>query len=295
MFKDNFSRYEFKFPMTYRDIDSLIGELLEYVEPDEHVGPSGIYTISSLYMDNDRLQCYYETINNDYFRQKVRLRVYGAHNGPDSQSFLEVKSKIDGLVVKRRIKMRLADAMDFCDKCVTKGYDFDAGQFKSTNPQILEEVRRVIVSKELHFVNCVSYDRIPYFCSADPDLRITFDCNILCRECDLSLRSDPYGTAILEKGMFLMELKCPGAIPMWMTKILSEEHLYKTSFSKYGTAYCSFMDKAPHERAHEIAAAGYENYAAAREAGRTNSSARRTGRAGRRLQERPSSFGRASA
>ena len=60
-----------------------------------------------------------------------------------------------------------------------------------------------------------------------------------------------------------MELKCPGAVPMWMTKILSEEHLYKTSFSKYGTAYCSYMEKAPHERAHEIAAAGYESYAAA--------------------------------
>ncbi|MBR5006581.1 MAG: VTC domain-containing protein, partial [Clostridia bacterium] len=168
MFKDNFSRYEFKFPMTYRDVDRLIGELLAYVEPDEHVGPEGIYTISSLYMDNDRLQCYYETINNDYFRQKVRLRVYGAHNVPESPAYLEVKSKIDGLVVKRRVKMTLADAMDFCDKCVTKGYEFDAGLYKSTNPQILEEVRRVIVSKDLHFVNCVSYDRIPYFCSADP-------------------------------------------------------------------------------------------------------------------------------
>jgi hypothetical protein len=34
-----------------------------------------------------------------------------------------------------------------------------------------------------------------------------------------------------------MELKCPGGIPMWMTEILSKEKIYKTSFSKYGTAY----------------------------------------------------------
>ena len=233
MFKDNFSRYEFKFPMTYRDIDSLIGELLEYVEPDEHVGPSGIYTISSLYMDNDRLQCYYETINNDYFRQKVRLRVYGAHNGPDSQSFLEVKSKIDGLVVKRRIKMRLADAMDFCDKCVTKGYDFDAGQFKSTNPQILEEVRRVIVSKELHFVNCVSYDRIPYFCSADPDLRITFDCNIRTRGDDLDLTHGTYGERRIPEEVAVLEVKTSKDIPYWLVKILGTYGYRNQTFSKY--------------------------------------------------------------
>ena len=128
--------------------------------------------------------------------------------------------------------------------------------------------------------------------------RVTFDSSILCRESDLSLRSDPYGKPILKEGMFLMELKCPGAVPMWMAKVLSEEHLYKTSFSKYGTAYCSFMDKAPHERAHEIAAAGYESYAAAlaaAAAGRTTNRAHGAGRSGRRPQERTTFFGRASA
>ena len=95
------------------------------------------------------------------------------------------------------------------------------------------------------------------------EFRVTFDSNILCRETELTLASDPYGTAILEEGMFLMELKCPGAIPLWMTKILSEERIYKTSFSKYGRAYCSFMEKTPSERSREIAAAGYMGWAAA--------------------------------
>ena len=34
-----------------------------------------------------------------------------------------------------------------------------------------------------------------------------------------------------------MELKCAGGYPMWMVKFLSEHKIYKTSFSKYGTAY----------------------------------------------------------
>ena len=66
---------------------------------------------------------------------------------------------------------------------------------------------------------------------------MTFDDTILCREDNLTLRAEPYGTPLLPEGMVLMEIKCPGAIPLWMTHVLTEEHIYKTSFSKYGTAY----------------------------------------------------------
>ena len=54
---------------------------------------------------------------------------------------------------------------------------------------------------------------------------------------DLSLTSEVYGTPILPEGKVLMEIKCSGGIPLWMTQVLSKEKIYKTSFSKYGTAY----------------------------------------------------------
>ena len=34
-----------------------------------------------------------------------------------------------------------------------------------------------------------------------------------------------------------MEVKTAGAIPMWMVRFLRDNGIYKTSFSKYGTAY----------------------------------------------------------
>ncbi|MDO4530218.1 MAG: hypothetical protein Q4B55_07405, partial [Lachnospiraceae bacterium] len=52
-----------------------------------------------------------------------------------------------------------------------------------------------------------------------------------------SLQEDPYGTSLLPEGKVLMELKCAGGYPMWMVKFLSENRIFKTSFSKYGTAY----------------------------------------------------------
>ena len=83
----------------------------------------------------------------------------------------------------------------------------------------------------------LSYEREAFYAKDGSDFRITFDENILCREDNLSLREEVSGEKLLPDGMVLMELKCPGGIPMWMTDILSKEKIYKTSFSKYGTAY----------------------------------------------------------
>ena len=237
MFKDNFSRYEFKFPMTYHDMDCLIGDMKEYVAPDENANAEGYYTISSIYMDNDAKQCYYETINNDYFRQKVRLRVYGRKNDENATSFLEIKGKIDGLVVKRRVKMVLKDAMAFVDACVKKGYGFDLSDFKSSNPQILGEIRQVIVSKNLKNVNVVSYDRLPYVCRNDPDLRITFDFNIRTRGEDLDLTHGTYGKRTLPERLAILEVKTSKAIPYWLVKILGTYGYRNQTFSKYCSHY----------------------------------------------------------
>ena len=89
----------------------------------------------------------------------------------------------------------------------------------------------------LHPTVFLSYEREAYYANDGGDFRVTFDDTILCRQDDLSLESDAYGTPILPEGTVLMELKCSGGIPLWMTHVLSEEKLYKTSFSKYGTAY----------------------------------------------------------
>lgn len=237
MFKDNFSRYEFKFPMTYSDVDSLIQDLAPFVDPDEHVDENGLYTISSIYMDNPQLRCYYETINGDQFRQKVRLRVYGKKNTEDSPSFLEIKGKIEGLVLKRRVKMVLRDAMAFVKDCVENGSSCDSSKYKSTNPQILKELQRVIVSNNLGFVNVVSYERLPFVCRNDPDLRITFDFNIRTRADELDLTKGTRGNRTCPENVAVLEVKTSKAIPFWLVEILSTYGYRNQTFSKYCSHY----------------------------------------------------------
>lgn len=236
MFKDNFSRYEFKFPVSYDDMDRLIDDLIPYVKQDSFVNEYGIYTISSIYMDNDRKECYYETLNGDFYRQKVRLRVYGKENTDESNAFLELKTKIDGLVVKRRVLMRLADAVAFIDGCVKNGIDASV-DFECSNPQILKEIKHVIIRKQLKPVNVISYERLPLVSLDDSALRITFDFNLRSRGDDLDLTHGTDGERRIPKQVAVLEVKTNKPIPYWLTKILSKYKYRNQTFSKYCSHY----------------------------------------------------------
>ena len=120
-----------------------------------------------------------------------------------------------------------------------------AGDSGLTPPtQIGEEIRYFRdFYGELKPTVFLSYER-EAFCSLDgSDFRITLDENILARDQDLDLCSEAYGTSILQPELTLLEVKAPGAIPLWLTTFLSENKIYKTSFSKYGTAYRTMLFK----------------------------------------------------
>ncbi len=237
MFKDNFSRYEFKFPISYDDMDRIIDDLIPYVKADEYVNRYGIYTISSIYMDNDQLECYYETLNGDFFRQKVRLRVYGKINEDMSESFFELKSKIDGLVVKRRVKMRLGDAMAFMNDCMQNGDTCDTEKYRSSNGQILKEIKQVIIQKSLKPINVISYERMPFVALDDDRLRITFDFNLRSRDEDIDLTHGTAGEARCPKKVAILELKTNKNLPYWLVKILAKYNYRNQTFSKYCSHY----------------------------------------------------------
>jgi hypothetical protein len=89
----------------------------------------------------------------------------------------------------------------------------------------------------------LSYEREAFYSIDGSDFRVTFDENILARMEELSLASDVWGEKLIDDNMVLMEIKTSGGIPLWMTKVLTQQKIYKTSFSKYGTAYENMISK----------------------------------------------------
>ena len=218
-----FKRYELKYLLTREQKQIILQAMEPYMQLDKY----GRTTIRNIYYDTDDYLLIRRSIEKPVYKEKLRIRSYKQAK-PDSTVFVELKKKYRSVVYKRRISLPQKVAMEW----IGKDYRCHDGT------QIASEIEYFIgYYKTLHPVVFLSYEREAYYCADGSDFRVTFDDTILCRQEELSLESEIYGTPLLPEDTVLMELKCSGGIPLWMTRALSAQHIYKTSFSKYGTAY----------------------------------------------------------
>ena len=93
----------------------------------------------------------------------------------------------------------------------------------------------------------IGYDRLAFAGIDDPQLRITFDTNLRWRDTDVDLRLGNHGAPIaLPCGDVLMEVKIPGACPLWLCHLLSDVGAFPASFSKYGACYRDELSAGVH-------------------------------------------------
>ena len=84
------------------------------------------------------------------------------------------------------------------------------------------------------FIAC---DRYAWVDRENAELRITFDENLRWRTDRLDLTLGADGESLTGPGAVLMEIKIPGTAPLWLARLLSDQRVFPTSFSKYGTCY----------------------------------------------------------
>jgi len=221
-----FKRYEIKYRVTEEQRQAVLRAMEPYMSIDDF----GLTTIRNLYFDTDDYVLARHSIAKPDFKEKLRIRSY-ARASSESTVFMELKRKYDGVVYKRRVGLTESEADSWT---AGKG----APLIHKEQPQLAAEIDYFLaLYGDLKPVVYLSYDREAYRMKDGSDFRVTFDSRIKARDYDISLESDVYGTDLIEEGEYLMEIKCSGGIPLWMTEVLSAEGIYKTSFSKYGTAY----------------------------------------------------------
>ena len=247
-----FKRYEIKYMITAEQKEAILRAMEPYMEMDKF----GRSTIRNIYYDTDDYILARHSIAKPDFKEKLRVRSYALADA-DSTVFVELKRKYDHVVYKRRTGLAEADAMKWM-----AGAGSGAAAAEKGSAQVASEIDWFLDTyKGIRPALFLSYDREAFRMKAGADefdggrdFRVTFDENILCRDYDISLRSEAYGERILEPGKVLMEIKCAGGIPLWMTEVLSAEHVYKTSFSKYGTAYQTMIFPAMTQKTGSFAA-----------------------------------------
>ncbi|PHV69351.1 molecular chaperone [Sporanaerobium hydrogeniformans] len=217
-----FKRVEKKYLLTADKYEQLLEAIEPYMMRDEY----GEHTIGNIYYDTATYELISRSIEKPKYKEKLRLRSYGIPNKQD-KVYLELKKKYKGTVFKRRISLTLEEAERYLEK----------GIRPQKENQILKELDYFIAFYKPSPKVYIAYDRTAYFGKEDNAIRITFDHNIRSRQYALNLGAGTQGEMILNKDQYLMEIKVTGAIPMWLTRILSRLEIYPSSFSKYGTIY----------------------------------------------------------
>ncbi|RDU24497.1 polyphosphate polymerase domain-containing protein [Anaerosacchariphilus polymeriproducens] len=228
-YQGTFKRYEKKYLLN----DKQYFKLKEKTKNQLKIDNYGDITICNIYFDTPNRLLIRSSLEKPIYKEKLRLRSYGIPTLEDNV-YIELKKKYKGVVYKRREQMDLASAEDYLynykpvkkETQITKEIDWFLKFYKNLEPSMY-----------------ISYNRTAMYGTEDPELRLTFDSNILYREEDLYLESGIWGKPLLKERQRLMEIKIPGAMPIWLSYILSELEIYPTSFSKYGNGYKEMITK----------------------------------------------------
>ena len=226
MAQESFRRYEKKYRINREQYQELIRRIITRICPE----PYGKHTICNVYFDTKDYAMIRHSLEKPVYKEKLRLRSYGTPRNGD-MVYLELKKKFDGVVYKRRVSMKYEDAQKYL-------YD---GICPKDHSQVLKEIDYAVRCYQAQPAVYLAYERIAFGGKENPELRITFDMDIRARRYAVELGKGSFGTVFLDKGMLLMEVKIPGAMPVWLSRIFSELKIYPESYSKYGTFYQEYM------------------------------------------------------
>lgn len=225
-----FKRYELKYLLNKKEKEEILLAMKPHMKLDDY----GRTVIRNIYFDTENFRLIRRSLEKPVYKEKLRIRSYKPVQITDPV-FVEIKKKYKSVVYKRRLLLPEKTVME----------SFRTGEPLPVCSQIGDEIQYFReYYKNLQPSVFLPYEREAFYSLDGSDFRVTFDENILYRRNDISLGSEIYGHPLLGKQQTLMEIKTSGGIPLWMSETLTKHHLYKTSFSKYGSAYQRMMEAA---------------------------------------------------
>lgn len=225
-------RLECKYLVSERQA-LMIRELVRsHLELDEYGvnQPDCSYTIHSLYLDSDDLKTYWDTINGNKNRFKLRLRYYSA--APDAPVFFEIKRRVNDAILKQRGGVHRAAV-----PLLLAGQLPGPEHLLNNHPKQLVALQRFCqlmldlrASPKAH----VCYRREAWISTHDNSARVSLDRHVLVApeftprlglELDGPVR--PFGNQVI------LELKFTGRFPRWFQDLVEAFGLFRVSAAKY--------------------------------------------------------------
>lgn len=219
-----FKRYEKKYLITSEQAKALQTLFLSHMT----VGDYDTYWVQNLYFDTANWDVIHRSMQQPYYKEKMRLRYYGTMD-MQNPIFLELKKKYAGIVYKRRLALPL--------------HAKEQGLVQALNEegsQIARELHFHLKSKQVKEKMFISCKRRAYKGKEDTDLRITLDSEIRYRADNLHFGDPQDGKLVLEDDLQVMEIKTHTSIPLWLSRYCSENNIFASPFSKYARCYTDY-------------------------------------------------------
>jgi hypothetical protein len=209
------------------------------LDPWAAKNPRGNYTIESLYLDTSELSLFWANEHEQVDRVKVRVRGYA--EAPNSPVFFEVKRRVNDVILKTRGKVH----RDRWTQLLTDPAAPIPADVGGKDRAAVERFLSLVRSQHMRPFTVVRYEREPYFSKIDDYARVTLDTCIRAQPTDRPGFDMParywraLDDAVTQRALYSMivlELKFTTAVPLWLVHIVKRLGLIRRSFSKYGTS-----------------------------------------------------------
>ncbi len=224
-------RHELKYVVPEWQVDAVRDAIRPFCRLDGHAQARADrqYAIQSVYFDTPGLDLYRVTRERRARRFKVRARAYG-ERADEGAVFLEVKTKLKGLVKKSRAR-------------VSHGWVERLHAPLAAGATAAEKAFRDAVERhDLKPVLLVCYQREAWVSDVDHYARVTFDRRIVCQPWSrLGFDAGPAAWLAVDDRRALksvpravvLELKCTLDVPRWMARVTERIGLRRVGVSKY--------------------------------------------------------------
>jgi len=224
-------RYEMKYVINEPQALAIMRfvELYLKLDPYSRVQPEGFYPIVSLYLDSPDLRLCRESLEGHKNRFKLRIRSYS--DDPHAAVFLEIKRRMNSIIIKSRARMRREDAQNVVSGGVVapRGY--------RTDEDALRQFQLYMHSISAGPMVRIRYMRKAYEGDADNRVRVTFDSELAYNIGSVNtflLNGD--GWRVNRVGGIVLEIKFTGRYPIWLNQMVECFGLRSQSMSKYATS-----------------------------------------------------------
>lgn len=224
-------RFENKYLVSPETALRIRDFVQSYLPLDEFsVGkPDFSYRVHSVYLDSDDLKLYWQTINGDKNRFKLRLRYYTA--APDAPVFFEIKNRMNNIIRKQRGGVR-QEAVDY----ILSGHIPEPGHLIGQNPKSLAALQRfchlmqsIHARPRIH----ISYLREAYV-SDNNLVRVTLDREVMAEpNLAFAVKTHMENPAPSFVGRVILELKFTNRYPNWFGELVRVFGVMQRGAAKY--------------------------------------------------------------